>query len=396
MSYTPFECLAVAKTTPAGLLHLEEKEITLGMVPDAELRSTNELTPIDENNDIVVNPGVYKDRTRATMQVTVTTHRIVVQDETTFRFIHLSNVFQLQEETLMFKSPKLVVSCSLGDLILAFPGGSDRTKRRDDCYDLLIKSWRRKQWEQESTSTSAAKKPRERKVGVDAIFSAHEKRHQNAAQLTDTAFEGDVEQLLKEATDLVQIIRKYVATLDKHETGTDEGDHGKLVSMLQDMGMTAALRKEDAASDVQFYQHTARQLADFLRPKFTQTNTMLTLTDIYCWFNRARGSNLISPEDLLETVKQMEKLQLGMKVHTFDSGLTVLRDVRTSDAELAKRILNACGDQDYVTSVSLSRVMHVPAVLAWEQLQMAERGEYLVRDETLEATRFYPNRFKDF
>ena len=119
-SYTPFECLAVAATTPAGLLKLEDTEITLGLVPDAELRSSQELTPVDAQHNIVQNPGTYKDRTKATLQVMVTTHRVVFQEEGVFRYMHLSNVFSLQEETQMFKSPKLVISCSLGELVLAF------------------------------------------------------------------------------------------------------------------------------------------------------------------------------------------------------------------------------------------------------------------------------------
>ena len=44
----------------------------------------------------------------------------------------------------------------------------------------------------------------------------------------------------------------------------------------------------------------ARQLADFLAPRLERTQGVMTLPDVYCLFNRARGSELISPEDLIK------------------------------------------------------------------------------------------------
>ena len=37
----------------------------------------------------------------------------------------------------------------------------------------------------------------------------------------------------------------------------------------------------------------------------------VSLTDLYCLYNRARGTELVSPDDLLEAVKLMESLRLG-------------------------------------------------------------------------------------
>ena len=40
----------------------------------------------------------------------------------------------------------------------------------------------------------------------------------------------------------------------------------------------------------------------------------MTLTDAYCMYNRARGTDLISPDDLLEAGKLFGTLRLGMHV----------------------------------------------------------------------------------
>jgi ESCRT-II complex subunit VPS36 len=44
------------------------------------------------------------------------------------------------------------------------------------------------------------------------------------------------------------------------------------------------------------------QLADFLRGPLERAGGMMTLPDVYCLFNRARGTELVSPDDLLQVL----------------------------------------------------------------------------------------------
>lgn len=128
----------------------------------------------------------------------------------------------------------------------------------------------------------------------------------------------------------------------------------------------------------------------------------MTLTDIYCLYNRARATNLISPEDLLEAVGCMKKLELGMSERTFPSGVKVVQDDAFDDTVMAVRLkelaeehltLNATSG---LTAMEVSRELHISALLAHEQLLESEKMGYLCRDETLETTRFFPNLFVDF
>ena len=47
---------------------------------------------------------------------------------------------------------------------------------------------------------------------------------------------------------------------------------------------------------------TTVQLADFLRVPLERAGGMMTLPDVYCLFNRARGTELVSPDDLLQVM----------------------------------------------------------------------------------------------
>lgn len=73
----------------------------------------------------------------------------------------------------------------------------------------------------------------------------------------------------------------------------------------------------------------------------------MALTDVFCRVNRARGLELLSPEDLLNACRIMDSLNLPIKLHQFDSGVKVLQlqtlddeNVATSTSELVIKLLS--------------------------------------------------------
>jgi ESCRT-II complex subunit VPS36 len=164
----------------------------------------------------------------------------------------------------------------------------------------------RKAWE--ATSRQQLLKPvskdTAKKVGVDAILSKNKEWHEGAKRISEDAFSRDVEGLMTEARDLVLVINKYVATLEnkKKLEGSNNGqvvvineEEERLSEMLSHMGMMSAITKKSSGS--LYHQQLARQLADFLIQSniVIKQGGMITLADVYCLFNRARGTNLITP-----------------------------------------------------------------------------------------------------
>lgn len=52
------------------------------------------------------------------------------------------------------------------------------------------------------------------------------------------------------------------------------------------------------------------QLADFLKAPVERASGMMPLPDVYCLYNRARGTELISPDDLLTAIKLFPRVSL--------------------------------------------------------------------------------------
>ena len=64
------------------------------------------------------------------------------------------------------------------------------------------------------------------------------------------------------------------------------------------MGIASPVTRRTAGA--LFHQQLALQLADFLVPRLDKAHGVMTLPDTYCLFNRARGTELVSPEDLIK------------------------------------------------------------------------------------------------
>lgn len=112
-------------------------------------------------------------------------------------------------------------------------------------------------------------------------------------------------------------------------------------------------------------------------------------------FNRARGTNLISPEDLRQACDLLGELHLGISQRTFPSGIVVLQldqQFTTTGENQKKSLLELCP----TTALEASHTLKLSPLLALEQLEEAERQGILCRDTTLETTRFYPNRFDEW
>lgn len=96
-------------------------------------------------------------------------------------------------------------------------------------------------------------------------------------------------------------------------------------SYLMSLGIDDPVTRDSHKSDNQYYRSLAKQICDILQTPISEMGGMMTLADVYCRVNRARGLELLSPEDLLNACKLMENLDLPLKLYQFSSGVMVLQ-----------------------------------------------------------------------
>ncbi|XP_021910955.1 vacuolar protein sorting-associated protein 36-like [Carica papaya] len=110
------------------------------------------------------------------------------------------------------------------------------------------------------------------------------------------------------------------------------GSKEEMQDWLLSVGIVSPVTKESAGA--LYHQQLSRQLADFVRIPLERSGGMMNLIDIYCLFNRARGTELISPDDLLQACSLWEKFDVPVMVRKFDSGVMVVQNKSNSDEEV--------------------------------------------------------------
>lgn len=157
------------------------------------------------------------------------------------------------------------------------------------------------------------------------------------------------------------------------------------------LGIDDPVVKDNFSSSSEYYDSLARQLTEFLLDALTESGGMMSLADVYCRVNRARGMELLSPEDLLNACHRM---QGPIKLRTFPSGAMVLQTDSHNNEMITQEICDELKNRSAgISTEELARFCNISLVLSMERLLTAERSGELCRDESVEGLRFYLNLF---
>lgn len=114
----------------------------------------------------------------------------------------------------------------------------------------------------------------------------------------------------------------------------------------------------------------------------------MTITEVYCRINRARGLELVSPEDVLNACKLLSG---PMKLRQYPSGAMILQLDNHNDEQVAEDVEKQLEEAGSLSVEESARLMHISVLLAHERFLIAERAGKVCRDESIEGLRFYPN-----
>jgi len=217
--------------------------------------------------------------------------------------------------------------------------------------------------------------------------------------------------LMKSASEVVRVVQRYSTYLDERrnnnnningiETESVLGDSNEIEELLQNIGMVSPVTRLTAGRI--YYHQLARQVIDILliNNRLMKLGGMISLPDLYCVVNRARGTELLSPEDLFKACSMMNSLHLGIVFKSFPSGVLVLQLSSLTDDKLFDEIISAFFANDNgvtfprqgVNISTAAMMLHLSVVVTKEVLLEAERRTILCRDENIDGLYFFVNRF---
>jgi len=286
-----------------------------------------------------------------------------------------------------------------------------------ECFGRLQASLAREGWKAPKMVVQREEGFNTQFAGVGGVMRRQEREREQTATLTSEAF-SDLEQLMQSASEIVTLADRFSAAVrakqarqHQQQRQQQQSSDGKkeeeedFFSILNDMGIANPATKRACGS--RYHTELAKELADFLSihlKRHSKTGAM-PLTDLYALVNRARGTELISPNDLYQACLQMKPLGLGFEFKTFESGVAILQSTSLNDDMVAKRIIslfeaqieNGSSRMDAnLSAVELAAQSSVTLQLAFEQLQMAEERLLLCRDESVRGVFFFLNLFDEF
>ena len=380
--------------------------------------------------------GCRDEKSGKECSLSLSTHRLIFQQQTTAHYIHLALIKRAELHTSFLSAPKLTlhlqprpiapppaptapsdfltyhtfITTTTSMLINPTPPGFLRLTASSDALHLLAAQLTNAlstrsyavapvDSSKAAASSTALKQFSTSSAGVGGLMRDVDASARRTDATLDAAFT-DLTALMAHAKDIVTLAQRFTRTLATSANHSTE-EEAALASLLTTMGLPNPITKQTATAS-SFHSHLARQLSDFLatQPTFQQQQ-MMTLTDVYCVYNRARGTDLISPDDCRRACELLGGLSVGMRLQRLEGGVLVvcregMVEVGVEGVVSAVRENEARGSGGGLAVVELSGVLGVSMVLVEERCLLAEKRGWLVRDESVEGVRWWSNHFDDW
>lgn len=269
----------------------------------------------------------------------------------------------------------------------------------NDVIGTLNRCLQMKHWESSvppSIPLNVQAKPQPSQIKLRSGIVGIERSLQEKQKATDesltVAFQ-DLSKLMTMAKDMVRLSQVISAKIRERQGDITEDETVQFKSYLLSLGIDDPVTRDSYKSNNQYYRSLAKEISDCLLQHVEDMGGMMALTDVYCRINRARGLELLSPEDILNACKLMEQLQLPLKLYNFSSGVKVLQLSSLNSESIGETTALLIEDSGSLSSQELSQKLGISLTLAKERLLTAEKYGKACRDDSIEGLRFYPNLF---
>lgn len=263
-------------------------------------------------------------------------------------------------------------------------------------YTKLIESLKNRAWErisQTATQSSARPQvPRIKGAGIVGIERKIQQKHNEASQNISVAFQ-DLTKLMDKAKEMVQLSQSISTKIKDKQGDISEDETIKFKSYLLSLGIPNPVTKETHGTGTHYHMQLARELSDSLMGELRKRDGIILLSDAYCMINRARGLEMVSPDDMINACRMFESMKLPMRMKTYDSGVTVIQLETHSEEKSVSQTVDLVSDSESLTAQQLANLIEMSVFLAKERLVLAEKMGKLCRDESVEGLRFFVNKF---
>ncbi|XP_033631386.1 vacuolar protein-sorting-associated protein 36-like [Asterias rubens] len=341
--------------------------------------------------------------------LTLTTHRVIWTDsiqQTTLINLSLALVVYIEEvPDGKGKSPRIAIHLHPspsnkppGPVMMSghsFIQLTFKESGETEFFRCLTEELSKRRWEYMTPAPRPGGKhhqPKAIHAGIVGIERNLEKKWKDTDQTISKAFE-DLNKLMEKAKEMVDLSRTIANKIKDKQGSITEDETVQFKSYLLSLGIANPVTRETHGSGTKYHEELAKQLADVLTTQIEESGGMMSLSDVYCRINRARGMELLSPDDLVDACRQFERLRLPLRLREFSSGVMVIELVSKGEEAVIRQTAELMTQKGSLTPDELSQSAGVSILLAKGRLLAAEEAGQACRDESVEGIRFFPNLF---
>lgn len=226
-------------------------------------------------------------------------------------------------------------------------------------------------------------------AGVAGVVNRQVQRAEATEREMDEAFT-DLRALMEKAGEMVALAERLAESTESG--GEDEHDDAELQRLVLSLGIKSPVTRLNAGAG--FHSDLGRQFGDFVKSFIGKFNGIVALTDAFCLFNRARGTEVVSPRDVLCACESWSSLGIDLHVREFKSGLKVIHSSERTDENACARLSGALtSDESSIDSYEAAQLLETTPEIALEYLCVGEARGILCRDDGPSEVRFYANKF---
>ncbi|CAH2224980.1 vacuolar -sorting-associated 36 [Pelobates cultripes] len=315
----------------------------------------------------------------------LTTHRLLWRDQKNHEFciaIPLSQIVFTEEQAGgIGKSAKIVVHLHpptpnkepgpYQNSRFSYVKMSFREHGQIEFHRRLTEELTQRRWERLSASpliqpSKGSQGGRIKAVGIVGIERKLEEKRKETDKNISEAFE-DLSKLMEKAKEMVELSKSIANKIKDKQGDITEDETIRFKSYLLSMGIMNPVTRETHGSGTHYHMQLAKQLATMLQTPLEERGGIMSLTEAYCLVNRARGMELLSPEDLVNACRMLESLKLPLRLRIFDSGVMVIELQSHNEEEMVASALETVSEKGSLTSEEFAKIVGMSVLLAKER-----------------------------
>jgi ESCRT-II complex subunit VPS36 len=247
-----------------------------------------------------------------------------------------------------------------------------------------------KRWDRPLVPSGGAKF----RPGIVGIERQLEKQVWKTEQDISEAFR-DINSLIEMAKPMVQLANTISNKMKDKQGNISDDETIQFRQHLLSLGVKDPVTKAKYGHGHVYFEKLALEMSNALSEQVREGGGMMSLVEAYCRLNRARGVELVSPEDLLNACHCLERMKLPIQLREFESKVKVLQHESFNDDVCVATAISLLDEHYSMTPQEYATLANIPLLLAKHSLILSEKRGKACRDESVEGVRFYQNLFFD-